>query len=98
MLITTLLRDRLRSPGLYAQGEYEPLPTQQDWVALRRTQRDEALLVAIRLNPTTQTPPPRWAIENEDWRNLLLSRALKSYGGDCFSKSIIILKSAMDDI
>jgi len=96
-LITTLLHDRLRSPDLYAQGEYEPLRTQQGWVAFRRTQRDEALLVAVRLNPTTQTPPPAWATENEDWRNLLLSRALKSYSGDCFSKSIIILKSAMND-
>jgi len=96
-LIATLLRDRLRSPDLYAQGEYEPLPTQQGWVAFRRTHRDKALLVAVRLNPITQTPPPAWAIENKDWRNLLLSRALKGYRGDCFSKSVIILKSAMND-
>lgn len=96
-LIATLLHDRLRNPDLYAQGEYEPLPTQQDWVAFRRTHRDEALLVAVRLNPITQTPPPAWALENEEWRNLLLSRALKGYSGDCFSKSIIILKSAVND-
>lgn len=97
MLITTLLNDRLASPALYAKGDYEPLPASQGWVAFRRAWRDEALLVAARINPFTSRPAPAFAVEDADWRNLLLNSALNRCDGDCLSSSAIILKTARNE-
>lgn len=97
-LTKTLLRDRLESPDLYAQGDYEPVPAPPNWVAYRRSYGGEALLVAARLNPFTPTPAPAWAFEDESWRNLLLSSALGSCYGACVSGDAIILKSKLHDI
>lgn len=96
-LISTLLCDRLQSPALYARGAYERVSAPDGWLSFRRSLKNEALLVSVRLDPFTCAPPPAWAVEDKYWRNLLRSSAFDLAEGDCVSGAVIILKTALND-
>jgi (1->4)-alpha-D-glucan 1-alpha-D-glucosylmutase len=85
-LTAALLRDRAKSPALYARGDYAAIEAPRGWVGFERRHGRDRLRTLVCVSPFDAEAQPE--APSPTWRNLLSGPAL-AHGGDRWLRAVV---------